>query len=166
MTMKRFMSIAVAGALAVTGLATARADEHEPAADLTAEQTDTPVERSAAAGQYLPLTLAPAVGSVGAVAAGYGGYDAARDSAVMVSYAERADIHVGVDARWRFDLGSETAKLVASHEPTYDLAAGPVAALPLGPVALIAQAGVSAIRRVGENARVGAVALGGVGASF
>ncbi len=248
------------------GSGRARADE--PVADLAAEQTETIVERSAADGQYLPLTLAPSVGSVAAVATGYGGYDAARSSAVMVTYADvhvwgpiavrggaelsdtvhrlrpsvgarlqllsqarhgvdgavavmyraegfnepegeietvlavgrrvgrtmlignvaygqdpearerdgelraavlvrvgqRADL--GMDARWRFDLGSDTAKLMASHEPTYDVDIGPVAALPLGPVALIAHAGVSAFRRVGENVRVGAVALGGVGASF
>jgi len=264
----RFIAITIAGAIAATGIGSARADE--PVADLAAEATETVVARSAADGQYLPLTLAPSVGAVGAVAAGYGGYDAARGSAVMVSYADvrvwgplairgvadlsdtahrlrpsigarlqllsqgrhgvdgavavmyraegfnepegeietvlsvgrrfgrtlllgnvaygqdpearerdgelraavlvgvgqRGDIQVGVDARWRFDLGSETAKLMASREPTYDVAVGPVAALPLGPVALIAQAGVSAIRRVGEDARVGAVALGGVGASF
>ena len=87
-------------------------------------------------------------------------------AAVLVGVGQRADIHVGIDARWRFDLGSETAKLMASREPTYDVDVGPVAALPLGPVALIAHAGVSAFRRVGESVRVGAVALGGVGASF
>ena len=87
-------------------------------------------------------------------------------AAVLVGVGQRADIHIGVDARWRFDLGSETAKLMASREPSYDVDIGPVAALPLGPVALIAHAGVSAFRRVGDSVRVGAVALGGVGASF
>jgi hypothetical protein len=266
MTMERLLSIAIAGAIATAGFGTARAGE--PVADLIAEPAETVVERGAAGGQYLALTLAPSVGAVAAVATGYGGYDAARSSAVMVTYAdahvwgpiavrggaELSDtVHrlrpsigarlqllsqarhgvdgavavtyraegfnepegeietvlsagrrmgrtmlignvaygqdpearerdgelraavlvrvgqraaVGFDARWRFDLGSETAKLVASREPTYDVNAGPMAALPFGPVALIAHAGVSAFHRVGERVKVGAVALAGVGTSF
>ena len=85
-------------------------------------------------------------------------------AAALVRVGQRAA--VGVDGRWRFDLGSDAAKLMAAREPTFDLDVGPVAALPLGPVALIAHAGLSVIRRVGENTRVGAVALGGVGTSF
>jgi hypothetical protein len=257
--------IAIACALAATGIGAARADE--PAADLVAGPLPTAVERSAADGQYLPLTLAPTAGPT-AVAASQAGYDGARGAAVMTTYADvrvwgplavrgaaelsdtahrlrpsigarlqllsqgrhgmdgavavlykaegfnepEGEIElvlsagkrfgrtmllanlaygqdpearerdgevraaalvrvgqraaVGLDGRWRFDLGSDAAKLMAAREPTFDLDVGPVAALPLGPVALIAHAGLSVIRRVGESTRVGAVALGGVGTSF
>jgi hypothetical protein len=75
-------------------------------------------------------------------------------------------LNVGLDGRWRFDLGSNTAKLKASNEPTYDIDAGPVAAVAVGPVALMAHAGVSVVHRVASSATVGAIALGGIGSSF
>jgi hypothetical protein len=75
-------------------------------------------------------------------------------------------VFVGVDGRWRFDLGSETRKLEASNEATSDLDAGPVAALTLGPLTVMGHAGVSVVRRVGREAMTGAVALGGLGTSF
>jgi hypothetical protein len=77
-----------------------------------------------------------------------------------------ARLSVGFDGRWRFDLGSQTAKLRASNEPTYDVDAGPVAALILGPIALVAHAGVSVVRRVDQDAVLGVVALAGAGTSF
>jgi hypothetical protein len=77
-----------------------------------------------------------------------------------------AHLNVGVDGRWRFDLGSQTAKLRASNEPTYDVDAGPVAALTLGPIALVAHAGLSVVRRVDQDAALGVVALAGAGTSF
>jgi len=45
-------------------------------------------QRAMAAGAYLPLALSPTVGDVAAVGAGFGGYDAARGSAVMQSFVE------------------------------------------------------------------------------
>ncbi len=84
--------------------------------------------------------------------------------ALLVGVGQR--MQVGIDGRWRFDLGSDTPKLTASREPTTDLDAGPVAALVLGPVALTAHAGVSVVRRVGDSTRGGGIALGGAGASF
>ena len=75
-------------------------------------------------------------------------------------------MQVGVDGRWRFDLGSETAKLQASNEPTYDVDAGPVATLSVGPIAVVAHAGASVVRRVGRDAVLGVIGLAGVGASF
>jgi hypothetical protein len=75
-------------------------------------------------------------------------------------------LQLGLDARARFDLGSEEAKLRAAREPKFDLDAGPVAILALGPVALAAHAGVSVIRRVDERAEGGVVALAGAGTAF
>lgn len=73
---------------------------------------------------------------------------------------------LGLDARGRFDLGSEDSKLRASREPTYDVDAGPVAILALGPVALSGHVGLSVIRRLDERAEGGVVALAGVGTAF
>jgi hypothetical protein len=91
-----------------------------------------------------------------------------RDGEVRAAALARVGQHaqVGLDGRWRFDLGSETAKLIATREPRYDLDVGPVAAVWFGPVALTAHTGLSVLRRVGESARVGAVVLGGAGTSF
>jgi hypothetical protein len=75
-------------------------------------------------------------------------------------------LHLGLDGRWRFDLGSDTAKLQAANEPLYDVDVGPVAALTLGPVALVAHAGASVVRRVGQGAALGLIGLGGLGTSF
>jgi hypothetical protein len=75
-------------------------------------------------------------------------------------------LHAGIDGRWRFDLGSNEAKLEAANEPTFDLDAGPVVSFGVGPIALLAHGGVSVVRRVGGSASVGAVALGGVGSAF
>jgi hypothetical protein len=85
-------------------------------------------------------------------------------AAVLARVSRR--LYVGVDGRWRFDLGSSTRKLLASNEATSDLDAGPVAAMTLGPVTLTAHAGLSVVRRVGQDAAAGAVALGGLGTSF
>ena len=93
-----------------------------------------------------------------------------RDGEVRLAAIARAGagdrLHLGIDARWRFDLGSQTAKLQAANEPSYDLDAGPVAALVVGPVALVAHAGLSVVRRVGQDAAFGVVALAGMGTSF
>ena len=261
--------IAVACGVAAALAAPARAaDPTTPSLDGDPAVAEPAVVRRGAEGHYLPLTLAPTVGASAAVATGYGGYDGARGTAVMVSYAEvrvwgpialrggaelsdtlhrlrpsigarmqllsqqrhgvdgaisvsyrpegfsepegeietvasvgrrmgRATLlgnlaygqdpearerdgevraaallrlgqrgYAGVDGRWRFDLGSESAKLIAAREPRYDLDVGPVAAVWLGPVALMAHAGLSVLRRVGESARVGAIAMGGAGTAF
>jgi hypothetical protein len=84
--------------------------------------------------------------------------------AVLGAIARR--LRLGVDGRWRFDLGSDTAKLRASNEPTTDLDVGPVVAVSLGPVALTGHAGASLVRRVDGVTRMGAVALAGLGTAF
>jgi hypothetical protein len=91
-----------------------------------------------------------------------------RDGEVRASFVlpVSSTFFAGVDGRARFDLGSQKAKLMASHEPTFDLDAGPVAALAVGPIAITAHAGVSLVRRVGESMTAGVVALGGIGTSF
>jgi hypothetical protein len=72
-----------------------------------------------------------------------------------------ARVLVGGDARVRFDLGSQAAK----QEPRLDAVIGPVASLVTGPVALLVQAGASAVK-LQEATTIGALVLGGVGASF
>jgi hypothetical protein len=77
-----------------------------------------------------------------------------------------AMVRAGLDGRWRFDLGSNQAKLRSANEATFDLAVGPIAALALGPIHVSAQTGLSAVRFVDGPTRVGAVALGGLGTAF
>ncbi|HXU83951.1 MAG TPA: hypothetical protein VN914_21295 [Polyangia bacterium] len=69
---------------------------------------------------------------------------------------------VGADARLRFDLGSQPAK----QEARLDAVVGPVASMVAGPVALLLQGGASALKLQGTPTTVGALVLGGVGASF
>ena len=75
-------------------------------------------------------------------------------------------LHLGLDGRWRFDLGSSADKLRANNEPITDVDAGPVAMLVLGPVALTAETGGSLVRRIDGATKLGLVALGGVGTTF
>jgi hypothetical protein len=91
-----------------------------------------------------------------------------RDGEVRAAAFRRVSrrLHLGVDGRWRFDLGSSVDKLRASNEPTTDLDAGPVAMLTLGPLALTAETGASLVRRIGGDTKLGVVALGGLGTSF
>jgi len=69
---------------------------------------------------------------------------------------------VGGDARARFDLGSAAAK----NEPRLDAVIGPVASYVAGPVSLLVQGGASALKLRGAPTKIGALVLGGVGASF
>jgi hypothetical protein len=71
-------------------------------------------------------------------------------------------LFLGADARARFDLGSAAAK----NEPRLDAVAGPVASFVAGPVSLLVQGGASALKLRGMPTKVGALVLGGVGASF
>jgi len=91
-----------------------------------------------------------------------------RDGEIRGAVLTRFGRHflAGVDGRWRFDLGSDRAKLRAANEPTFDLDAGPVAAMTLGPISVLAHSGVSVVRRLGQDATAGLIALGGLGTSF
>jgi len=71
----------------------------------------------------------------------------------------------GLDARLRFDLGSDAAKLAQYHEPTLDVALGPTATALLGPVAISLQAGGSAVR-LQQRTSYGVFAMTGVGTVF
>jgi hypothetical protein len=71
-------------------------------------------------------------------------------------------LFVGGDARARFDLGSAAAK----NEPRLDAVIGPVASYIAGPVSLLVQGGASALKLRGATSKIGALVLGGVGASF
>lgn len=85
-----------------------------------------------------------------------------RDGELRVGalYAVMAPLQVGLDARLRFDLGSEEEKREKEGGAEYDLIFGPTASYAFGPVALIAQVGLSLYGT--EPARVGAVALLGL----
>ena len=73
---------------------------------------------------------------------------------------------VGMDARGRVDLGSDTAKLRAHHESTYDVDVGPVLTLALGPIAIGAHGGLSIVRRIDTSPEFGVIALGGLGTAL
>lgn len=75
-------------------------------------------------------------------------------------------VHLGLDTRGRFDLGSERRKLVAEGLPDYQIDAGPVLNLALGPVAATARAGASIFRRPEQDPRLGVVAVAGLGTAF
>jgi hypothetical protein len=71
-------------------------------------------------------------------------------------------LFLGGDARARFDLGSAAAK----NEARLDAVVGPMASVVVGPVSLLVQGGASALKLRGAPTRIGALVLGGVGASF
>jgi hypothetical protein len=74
--------------------------------------------------------------------------------------------YLGLDARGRIDLGSETATLGTQQESEYDLDIGPVLNLALGPVVVGMHGGVSALQRPGGDTRWGAVVLAGLGTAL
>jgi hypothetical protein len=75
-------------------------------------------------------------------------------------------LNLGLDARGRLDLGSHREKLLASHEPTFDLDVGPVVTCALGPIALNAHGGFAVNRGIDQSPRAGVVALAGLGTAF
>lgn len=85
-------------------------------------------------------------------------------AAVLGAVSRR--VQLGVDGRWRFDLGSDEAVLRAGHELAADVDVGPVAAIALGPLAVTAHGGGSVVRPVNGGYRVGLVALAGLGTAF
>lgn len=85
-------------------------------------------------------------------------------TALLRTFATRYTL--GLDARGRFDLGSERRKLLAKNEPRFDLDAGPAFMVALGPLQLGAHAGLSAFDRVGAPARAGFFALAGLGTAL
>jgi hypothetical protein len=71
---------------------------------------------------------------------------------------------LGVDARFRFAIGTQKGTMAAA-EPKLDLLAGPVAMATVGPFLLFAQAGPSLLKVTGATSW-GVAGLGGVGAVF
>jgi hypothetical protein len=89
-----------------------------------------------------------------------------RDGEVRMAalYGVAPRLHLGLDTRVRFDLGSDEGKRRAKLEADLDLVAGPTATYGIGPLVLIAQTGFSAVRVV--STQTGMVALGGIGTAF
>lgn len=85
-------------------------------------------------------------------------------AAVLRTFAVRYTL--GLDARGRFDLGSERSKLLAKNEPRFDLDVGPAFMVAMGPLQLGAHAGLSAFDRVSAPARAGFFAMAGVGTAL
>lgn len=75
-------------------------------------------------------------------------------------YALATPLQLGLDARLRFDLGSEEEKRAGEGGAEYDLVVGPTASYALGTVALIAQTGFSLYGTA--PARAGVIALLGL----
>jgi hypothetical protein len=73
---------------------------------------------------------------------------------------------LGLDGRFRFDLGSQAAKLALHHEATLDVLVGPSATIFAGPIALLAHGGPSVVRFAGAPAQYGAFVMAGAGAAF
>lgn len=105
---------------------------------------------------------------LGNIAYGQDGEGNERDGELRAAfmYQTLPQLHLGLDARGRLSLGSNEDHLKAKHEPTYDVDAGPVVTGTLGPVALNLHGGLSVLRYVDEDTRVGAIVLGGLGTSF
>jgi hypothetical protein len=87
---------------------------------------------------------------------------AERDGEVRLGalYSVTSLFQAGLDARLRFDLGSEEGQRRKEGGAEYDIAFGPTGSYAFGPVAAIAQVGMSVFGK--EPARPGAVALLGV----
>jgi hypothetical protein len=71
---------------------------------------------------------------------------------------------VGLDARFRFAIGTQKGTMAAA-EPKLDLLAGPVAMVAAGPLLLFAEAGPSLLKVTGETS-FGVAGVSGVGAVF
>jgi hypothetical protein len=87
-----------------------------------------------------------------------------RDGEVRLSVVAPAlsRLHLGLDGRVRFDLGSAAR---GPDDATLDALAGPAAAVSLGPIALLLQGGGSALR-LDTRTRYGAFVMGGAGTIF
>lgn len=74
------------------------------------------------------------------------------------------NLHVGLDARYRHEIGSTDPNREAHGTPSMEYMAGPVATLMVGSLAVTAQAGMTGYHT--DRLHDGIAALGGVGAVF
>jgi hypothetical protein len=75
------------------------------------------------------------------------------------------DLHLGLDSRFRIDLERDADE--PAGEPEWELAAGPMVALPMGRFVLSAAGGATAIKvRLAPERHVGVYGLMGLGAVF
>jgi hypothetical protein len=115
------------------------------------------------------LALGGHVGKVGLFGNVVYGQDAEGDDyeaegLFALLYGVTPAFQVGLESRGRFKLGSTDEKRRAEPAPRVDAAVGPTLSYAIGPVAVLAQVGGSTLY---TNAwRVGAVAMGGLAASF
>lgn len=263
--LRHFMTTGVGCALLLVAQLAAAQDRSEP----PPPSEETTVQRTSRSGGFLPLTLFPNVGDdARAIGAGYAGYDGARDSARLQSFAEariygplalrvtvqsrdvgelvspgamarlqllnrakhgvdgavalaykaegfnepegelelvlvvggslgnwrllgnlaygqdpeayerdgevRAAVlrtfatryTLGLDARGRFDLGSERSKLLEKDEPRFDLDVGPALMVAVGPLQLGLHSGLVAFNRVSGPTQTGVFAMAGLGTAL
>jgi hypothetical protein len=73
-------------------------------------------------------------------------------------------LHIGLDTRLRFDLGSEEGKRKQEGEAEFDFIAGPLLTYTLGYVALVANAGVHGVGA--SSFQTGFVGLAGLAGSI
>ena len=92
------------------------------------------------------------------------GDDRESDVALGAVYQLRDDLHVGVEAHTRFDLGSNDPRRVMRNDSKLDAYVAPTFSYSFGPVALLAQVGASTTHR--DQWRTGVLALGGLAGAY
>jgi hypothetical protein len=92
------------------------------------------------------------------------GDDREGDVGLAALYELSAALHVGVESRLRFDLGSQDPKRAARRDTSFDAIVAPTVGYSVGPVALLAQAGVSTMRA--KSWRAGTIAMGGLAVAY
>jgi len=99
--------------------------------------------------------------------------DALLEARMSALYQAAPGLHVGIDARGRYNLSSDD-KRAGTLTTDWELHALPTASLELGPFALVADVGLAAVQTRGPfaqpdertNLQFGVLALGGAAAAF
>lgn len=92
------------------------------------------------------------------------GDDREGEVALAMLYTTSAKLLLGVETRCRFNLFSTDSKRALRNDAGLESASGPVLQYTLGPVALLLQSGLSTVTT--DHTRVGAIAIGGLGAAY
>jgi hypothetical protein len=92
------------------------------------------------------------------------GDDREGEVALAMLYATTARLQLGVESKCRFDLFSSDPRRAARNSPVFESWSGPVLQYALGPIALLVQTGLSTLTN--DHTRVGAIAIGGLGAAL